>query len=124
MAMLSRDAILSAEDLGREEVEVPEWGGSVYVQAMSGTERDAYESSIIEINQDAKGNVSTTRKMENARAKMCARCIVGEDGERLFGDADIDALGRKSAKALDRVYAVAARLNGMSDADLEELTGN
>lgn len=122
--VLGKDQILSAEDLNRELVEVPEWGGSVYVQAMSGVERDAYEASIIEINEDAKGNVTTKRRMENLRAKMVARCMVGEDGERLFDESEIEALGAKSAKALDRVFSVAQKLNGVSDKDLEELAGN
>jgi hypothetical protein len=34
-------------------------------------------------------------------------------GNRLFEDAEITALGRKSARALDRVFAVAQRLNGI-----------
>jgi hypothetical protein len=34
-------------------------------------------------------------------------------GNRLFEDAEITALGRKSALALDRVFAVAQRLNGI-----------
>lgn len=122
--VLSKAQILSAEDLGRELVAVPEWGGAVYVQAMSGVERDAYESSIIEINEDAKGRLTTTRKMDNLRAKMCAYCIVDADGARLFDEGDIAALGAKSAKALDRVFSVAQKLNGVSDKDLEELAGN
>lgn len=122
--VLSKAQILSAEDRGRELVDVPEWGGSVYVQAMSGAERDAFEASMLEINEDAKGRVTTTRKMENLRAKMCARCLVGEDGVRLFEEADIAALGAKSAKALDRVFSVAQRLNGVGEKDLEELAGN
>lgn len=122
--VLGKAQILSADDLGRELVEVPEWGGAVYVQAMSGVERDAYESSILEINEDAKGRITTKRKMDNLRAKMCARCMVDEDGNRLFDESEIEALGAKSAKALDRVFSVAQKLNGVSDKDLEELAGN
>ena len=61
LRVLSKAQILSAEDLGRELVEVPEWGGAVYVQAMSGLGRDAYESSILEINEDSKGRIRLTR---------------------------------------------------------------
>ena len=32
---------------------------------------------------------------------------------RLFDDGEIAALGRKSARALDRVFSVAQRLNGI-----------
>lgn len=123
MKILTRDEILSATDLKRELVEVPEWGGSVYVRAMTGTERDSFEESIIEIRQNGKG--PTFKPVLTAiRAKLCARCIVGEDGERLFTDKDIDALGKKSIAALDRVYTVAQRLNAMGERDVEELAGN
>ena len=47
MNILSKDAILAADDLPRETVHVPEWGGDVYVRTMSGTDRDAFETSLI-----------------------------------------------------------------------------
>jgi hypothetical protein len=123
LKMLTRSEILDAADLTRELVEVPEWGGALYVRAMTGTERDAFEESIIDVRQNGKG-VSATPVLAAMRAKMCARCIVGEGGERLFTDSDIDALGAKSAAALDRVFAVAQRLNAMGQDDIEELAGN
>lgn len=123
MKLLTREDILAASDLKRELVEVPEWGGSVYVRAMTGTERDSFEESIIEIRQNGKG-VSAKPILAAMRAKMCARCMVGENDERLFTDTDVEALGQKSAAALDRVYAVAQRLNAMGEADIEELAGN
>jgi len=41
-------------------------------------------------------------------------------GDRLFADADIAALGSKSAKALDRVFAVAQRLNGIGSDQVDQ----
>ena len=123
MTILTRDQILGAEDLKRELVEVPEWGGSVFVRAMMGTERDSYEESVLQISQNGKG-VTAKPILAAMRAKLCARCIVDESGARLFTDEDVDALGTKSAAALDRVFAVAQRLNAIGDKDLEELKGN
>lgn len=122
--VLGKSDILAASDLERELVEVPEWGGSVYVSSMSGLERDAFEASSIELREDAKGKTTAHPVLANMRAKLCARTIVDEAGERLFDDAEIEELGRKSAKALDRVYEVAQRLCGMREADIEELAGN
>lgn len=34
------------------------------------------------------------------------------------------ALGRKSAAALDRVFAAGQRLNGLTNQDVDELAGN
>ena len=103
MNILSKDAILAADDLPRETVNVPEWGGEVLVRTMSGTDRDAFEASLLE--KDGR--------MENVRARLVALTLCDAQGDRLFNDSEIAALGRKSARALDRVFAVAQRLNGI-----------
>jgi hypothetical protein len=113
---LTRDAILGAEDLGTEIVDVGEWGGSVTVRGMTGKERDAFEASILE--RRGKRMVPNTA---NVRAKLVARCCLDENGDRLFTDSDAEALGAKSGAAIDRVYEVAARLSGMTDEDIDEL---
>ena len=120
MALLSREAILNAEDIKTEQVAVPEWGGDVLVGSMSGTARDRYEQSII--SSDDKGNHK--QNLENIRAKLLAVCIVDEDGKPLFTDKDIAELGKKSVAALDRVFVVAQKLNAVSDEDIAELAKN
>lgn len=116
---LNREAILAAEDLPRELVEVPEWGGAVYVRALTGAERDQFEASIVEQRgRDMRMN------MRNIRAKLVALTVVDEDGQRIFTDDDVAALGGKSAAALDRLFAVAQRLSGLSKEDVEELAKN
>lgn len=114
--LLSKEDILKADDLEREECEVPEWNGSVIVRALNGKERDDYEASCVE--QRGK---DMHRNLRNVRAKLVVRSVINEDGERLFEDRDANALGLKSAAALDRVFTVAARLSRLSDEDVEEL---
>ena len=41
MTLLSKSAILCANDLQTEDVDVPEWGGTVRVRSFTGRERDA-----------------------------------------------------------------------------------
>lgn len=103
MAKLNKAAILAADDLPRESVTVPEWGGEVLVRTMTGTERDAFETSLLEKD----------RRMENMRARLVSLTLCDETGERMFSDDEVTALGKKSAMALDRVFAVAQRLNGI-----------
>jgi hypothetical protein len=117
--ILTRDAILQAQDLPRELVDVPEWGGSVYVRALTGAERDAFETSIVE--QRGK---STKMNLKNIRAKLVALTVVDEEGNRIFSDSDASALGKKSAAALDKVFEVAQRLSGLRPEDVEELSKN
>jgi hypothetical protein len=114
--MLNREQILAADDLRRETVEVPEWGGSVIVQTMTGADRDAWEASIV--------TTAGKADLRNMRAKLAAACVVDENGQRLFSVADIESLSAKSAGALDRITRVAQRINRLGDAQLEELKGN
>lgn len=117
MAGLDRNAILSAADIKKELVDVPEWGGSVWVRGMNGAERDKFESSIVEM----RGKKSVT-DLANVRAKLASLTICDEAGKRLFTQADITALSEKSASALQRVFEVAQRLSGITKEDVEELT--
>ena len=117
MALLSRDAILAADDREYEVVPCPEWGGEVRLRSLTGAERDAYEQSLIE----TRGR-SREMNLRNARAKLVALCAVDERGNRLFSDADVAALGRKNAKPLDRLFDAARRLSGLSDDDVDRLT--
>ena len=119
LRLLSAADILRAQDITTEDVAVPEWGGTVRVKALSAGERDAFEASLLE----GKGKQQKTN-LANVRAKFVARVLVNEQGVRLFTDADVQQLGRKSAAALERVFDVGRRLSGMSDQDVEDLTGN
>jgi len=112
---LNRDQILKADDNAAEEVAVPEWGGTILVRGMTGKERDEFEVSMMERGHGGRMVPNTV----NVRAKVIMRCVVDEDGNRLFTAADLAALGEKSGAAIDRVYAVAARLSGLRDEDDE-----
>ena len=119
MGFLTKERILAVDDIVTEDVDVPEWGGTVRVRGLSGVERDAFEASMIE----RRGKKVETN-LTNLRAKLVAASVVDEKGSRLFSDADVKALGAKSAAGLDRVYDVAQRLSGISDDDVDELAGN
>lgn len=109
---LTKAAIEAADDLPSIEVPVPEWGGVARLRGLTGAERDAFEIELVK------------PEPQNVRAKLVARCLVGDDGARLYGDQEIEALGAKSGKALDRLFAKAQTLNGLTEADLEELEKN
>jgi hypothetical protein len=121
--MLTKEQILAADDRPTEEVEVPQWGGTVFVKTMSGTEKDAYENDCMRINVKGK-KVNFEDHRDNSRAKLLVLCIVDENGNRLFDESDIKALGNKSCAALDTVYEVAARLNKQTPEDLETMAKN
>ncbi len=118
-ALLSKEAILAVQDTARELVGVPEWGGAVWVRGLTGSERDAFEGEVVQRNgRDVRMNT------RNLRARMVVLSVVNEDGSRMFAYHDIEALGEKSARALDRIFAVAQRLSGLRDEDVAELAAN
>ncbi len=115
-ALLTRDAILAAVDVQTEDVPVPEWGGTVRVRGLSGTERDGYELWIIQ----GKGR-NRDINIRQSRAKLVALTIVDADGKRVFDEADVALLGKKSALALQRVFDKAAALSGLDEETLEKI---
>lgn len=119
MALLTRDEILAVDDLKTIDVEVPEWGGTVRLRALTGSERDRLEASIL----NKEGNGADRAKLATFRARLCAMTMVDESGQRLFGEAEVSALGQKSAAALSRVADAAQKLSAISQEDVDELTG-
>jgi len=119
MGALTRDGILAHATLARETVDVPEWGGPVLVQELTAAQRDAFEASCV-----GKRGKTVTPDLSNLRAKLVIRVVVDEAGNRVFQDADAEAIGALSATAVNRVFEVGLRLSGMTPGDVEELAKN
>lgn len=114
---LDRATILSAKDIRREPLDVPEWGGTLYVRVMTGSERDEFERIVLNGKTAGPG-------MSNLRARMAAITICDESGQRMFVDADMIELGKKSATALDRVFAKAQEINRIGAEEVESAEKN
>lgn len=113
--LLSKTAILQASDLQHEDVNVPAWGGTVRVRAMTGLERDEFRTAIASEEGVPVGKFA---------AALLAATLIDESGNRLFGVEDVEALQRKSARSLDAPAAVAMRLNGLGGQSVEESVKN
>ena len=112
MAVLNRDQILNAKDIKVEKVHVPEWGGDVYLRVISGADRDEYESFVLQSKD--RGTV------KNFRAMLLAKAICDENGNPIFTNKDIEALGKKNSVVLDRLWQKAMKLNGLTDEEVEK----
>lgn len=109
-----RDFILDYNDLPVKEVKVPEWGNIIlYVRAMNAMERDSFMYEKWKNNQDGV-DVSTDSIMNNITASTLARVICSdpEGTKRVFSDEDIITLGKKNARALERIQDVFKDVNG------------
>lgn len=118
MAILTKDQILAAQDLKRETVSVPEWGGEVIVQELTGDQRDAYQASLY------GGKPGGELDLKRFQVKLLAFCLVDEGGNPLFSEADIDGLAKKGAKTITKLFNVAQKLNGLAEDSVEQAEGN
>jgi len=114
MALLSKAAILAAVDLQSEDVEVPEWGGTVRVAMMSGKARDEF------FGRQGEDKVPYSQ----FAASVLVSTVIDEDGNPVFDETDVAALRAKSQAAMDRVLAVSLRLNGIGPSAAEAAEKN
>ena len=117
MALLTKEEILGFSDLVTQDIPVPEWnGGSVRISVMPGWARDEYESLIV-----ARGKKGLP---PNIRAKYLSYCLVDESNNLLFTPQEVELLGKKSSKALDRVFEAASNLNATTEEGMLDTAKN
>ena len=104
---LSKDGILGADDKIIEAVDVPEWGGKVYLRILSAHERDLFDA-------DTRDKAGVFVRQDQS-AKMLVRMICDPDGKLLLTPNDMSALAGKSCKVLERLFDVALRINGYTE---------
>ena len=105
VTLLTADQIMAAP-LASTDVPVPEWGGTVRVRAMSGSDRDSFRDLL----RTAEGEQTSNTKFQ---ATLLAFTLVNDRGELLFTVEQIQTLGLRSAAALERVGVAAMKLNGL-----------
>lgn len=122
--MLSRETILSAQDIHREIVTVPEWGGDVYVRGFTALEKEEVEIRSMQMVDIATGQIRDARQLAGLKAWIVARCVVDSDGRRIFSDADIDGLQGKNAEVIGHLADVAGRLSRLDVEQAEKNSGS
>ena len=122
VVFLNRTSILNALDTEYRDVFVPEWNGTVRVRSISANERERLMKSSMIVQ--GKGKHAVTKfDMPTFRVKISALAMVDVEGNRLFGEDDVVALGRKNARAMERVSDVALELSGVQDDSEETVVG-
>ena len=120
-ALLKKADILAVQDLQFEDVEVPEWNGTVRIAGLSGEAAMSFSDRMVEL--DTKGKVKSV-KVGNFMAELLAMTIVNDKFEPVFEEADIKALGKKSAAVLKKLSDVAMRLSGLGETAIEDAEKN
>ena len=114
---LGREEILKVQDIAIEQVEVPEWGGHVYVKGLTAAERAELVDAMS--NKRGKDTVINTKSM---REMLAASTVCDKEGKLQFSKSDIKALGKKAAAPMEDIFKVASRLSGLGEDEVEELT--
>ena len=93
--------------------------GKVFIKGLTAKERDDYEQTLVETAPN--GQTRVKRKQTNVRASLVVRCLVSENGERMFTDKDTDKVGDVAGDVIDTLWDVARKLSGMavSEEDVE-----
>jgi hypothetical protein len=113
MKTLTLEDILSVNDTPAEEVEVPEWGGSVFVRGMTGGERAEFEDQVHK-------NLS----LKNFKVDLVVNCTVDDEGNRVFQPKHKAALQAKSSKAIERIVTKIFEMSGLTAEGEEIAEGN
>lgn len=107
---LSRQSILDARTPALEIVEVPEWGGAVFVRSLS---LGAMLALSPKLQRD--GDVSVD---------LVIACVCDEAGDLVFTEEDADQLRELHYGAMQRVALAALKLNRLRGEDTEALAKN
>ena len=111
--ILNRDAILGVK-LKTKKITVPLLGGDVIVRELTGDQRGEIEILSMNIKDDKKA-------YKMIRPMIAAMCLVDEEGNRLFTDADAEILGKTlSGKVLDQISDALGELNEATEDSIKK----
>ena len=124
MTLLNFDDIVASQDKEYQDVDVPEWGGTVRIATMSGEDRDRWELSMMQADDTSERGFKLNFDAYS-RVRLVAMCLVDDNFNRIFVTKEqIERLSQKSGKVMDLLYDVAQRVNGITDEDIDDLEKN
>lgn len=118
---LSKESILAADDLGYQDVSVPEWGGVVRLKEMTAGDRETL--SLLYQKRD-RAIENGDEQPPSIQAIFLSMTVVDADGKRIFSEKDIELLGRKSPRAITRVFDAATKLSVLRPEDVQDQIKN
>lgn len=117
---LTRDQILSNKSFRSKTIQIDEWGGEVRLKAISGAEREALEDAVYE----RIGDKLQVKKGASLLTALLLRSMCDDDGNRLFQDGDIEFIRGIDSVTLNKLFKVAADVNGLSGEEEREIEKN
>lgn len=108
--MNTRDFLFGLEP----QIKVVNIGGEkVYVKEMSVGVRAKYETDLLNFTQGKSAQLET-------RSSILLHCVVNENGERAFKDADIGKIKLMPSIVATKLFDAIIEISGLSDKEIEE----
>jgi hypothetical protein len=109
MAILDAGAIIAAIRSAQpiRKVEVPEWGGEVYVAGFTLTNREWYLARVRAIDGDPDRAATLAQE-------TLARQLVNESGTPIFDSKEAPMLGAMTPKTAGMLFATVLELSGLA----------
>ena len=111
--LLNKEQIFACQDLSVETVAMPEWGGEVKIKTMSIGDQIEFER----LNKKSKDS-------SNIVCNTLMFCCIDDEGNRLFSEADIKVLEKKSFRAIEKLFRACLDLNAIHSDSLEKEAKN
>ena len=97
-----------------QEVQVPEWGVTVWLKQLTVGERDSFEAEAYAMKENGL--------IKDIRSKFLARCLCDKDGKPLC--KNYQELTTLSSQPMERLFDIAQNYNKLTNEDVEELAKN
>lgn len=119
-----RDQIRECNDIDFELVECPEWKCTIEMRSPTSEETSELEEWAAAHAQSDE-ETPDPKRFRGMKEKYIVACAFNpEDGKQLFSEADMEWLKDKSGKVIERLWVVAQRLVGLTEAEADELGKN
>ena len=118
MSQLTREQILAASPR-LKEVEVPEWGGSVFIRPLTIHE----QAKLADLGTKYEKS-TVVERMKNCTMRLVQWSVCDGNGNTLFEAADLEPLMAKSASAFLRLQDSILALSGLTEESRRELEKN
>lgn len=111
--------LLGHVTLGRERVEVPEWGVAVWVWELTAEQLDGYRTAMW-TQRNGKVRMDLAKMRANT-ARLLVHAIRTQNGDPIFDEATgPDRILQMGSAGVEKLAKVARRLSGLNDDDEDE----
>ena len=116
--LVGREAFMKPAERRYQTVDISGFG-TVRIQSLNEKEWAEFEMSAVA----SKGGI-IRKRVEDARRRLIALCVVDGDGNRLLSNADVPSLENLDGSVAAHLFDVCQKHCGFEDNEIEDLVKN